>query len=238
LDYDVAAEDVFGILIHTETGPFIHVKVDKSKYEVRADMSKESALESAQLYANVNYTDADTFTASVQMITRNCDAADVRAPQTIVLDVVSKKGAKQGKAMLYMPRWLFKNDEVTCDTAPTDATKMTLYTDYVCDDMATTASIHMIPVTVSDVGNFGNYEAADFCANFPDYCVAGKSFGDPNVIATTYTNPFCITSDKATWGGACSSAETAISTPEYSDASHWILPTSIPSLAVILPSTL
>ena len=249
IDYDVTSFSLYKILIHSSKGVFLYLSVDETKDEKVYDVKLDSAnvpgdeeSNGAVMQIHLLYTDENDLHIESSMTSMACEDDDVRAPGSFVVRVNKENGVWQGKAMMYSPRWLWSEsfgDVMTCASEPTSTSKMNFFTDFVGNDTNTTAALYMMPSSISDVDQFASYTAADFCTNYPSWCVSGHSFGDANPISS-YSNPFCVdgaTSD-STWGGACSSSSEPISTPSFSAETDWTTPNDLQDLTITLPTTL
>jgi hypothetical protein len=165
-----------------------------------------------------------------------CQEGQLGAPEDLSVNVQVIDSVWQGKAMLYLPRWLLGN-EGTCATAPSVATINNIYTDFVGDATHATLSLYMIPGGVATVQDFSSYAASKFCDNFTGICHNGQAQLDQNP-PSAYLNPTCIAGDAApTWGSACKSDVAKIATPTYSDASLWLQPQALQTFKVTMPTT-
>jgi hypothetical protein len=240
IDYKVESETDYIFLLHSATGPFLHLTVNGSVINVKADFAyspeeDEDSPEEGKIETEIDFTDTDNFTADIKILGMGCQDSDVRAPSSIAINMKKADGVWQGKAMMYMPRWLV-DDSTACTFTPTNASKMFIYTDFVGDDEGSSMNLYMMPNSVSTAAAIANYPASAFCDNF-GICNNGYGFGDQNPIAS-YENSACITTTASTWGAACSSANTLISTPTFSDPSLWYLPSDFQNATVTVPKTL
>lgn len=242
VEYNIESASKYSLLFHTSAGVFLHLLIDGLTYTMkvnidRAPASKNEQGASGQLHAIISYTASDEFNIDIKLANRICQANDVRAPQNLAINIKKNQQAWQGKAMLYMPRWLFAGNSVSCDTPTTDNLAITLYSDFVGDDTNTTAAIYLAPRTKTDT-DFTTFSASNFCTNFNNLCSNGYGFGDSNPISN-YTNNFCVTSSTSTWGQSCTtSTNSLISEGTFSDASLWIAPSELVNQDVTIPDSL
>ncbi|MGE0174988.1 MAG: hypothetical protein AB7T49_19500 [Oligoflexales bacterium] len=237
LEYDITSSTEFKLLISSADGPFVHLDVNDNVYKIQfdsANMGEEDA-GIAKVTATITYTDEENFAVDFVMDGMECNDDDVQAPGAIAINIQHTDGVAQGKAMMYMPRWMGDN---TCESTPTSETKAFIYTDFVGDDTNTTAAVYALKDSVSNADSFSDYEMSDFCTNYSDQCNNGYAFGSASPIADLYKNNFCVTADDTEWGATCDSSSDLISTPEYSDADLWILPSDFDDLEIELPESL
>lgn len=239
IDYDITDSANFKILMHVTAGPALYLSVADGHYEVIADIGlMPDADKGGKLHSVIEYTDDTHFTVATNFFTEDCDPTDVRAPQNFDMNIARAGDVWKGKAMLYMPRWATAGDP-TCDMVPTDTSKLGFYTDFVGDDAVSTASIYFIPYTTTSLASIETFAVSNLCSNWSGLCNNGYGFGDSSPVSS-YGNAFCI--DKAasstTWKSACSSTNTDISTPVYSDASNWKLPSEVANPTITMPTAL
>ncbi|WP_141732717.1 hypothetical protein [Oligoflexus tunisiensis] len=242
VDYEITSDTVFKFLIHSTKGPFMHLDVADNVYKIKFDGANSDEEEGegdgggpASVETTITYTDENNFEVDLFLDGMECSGNDVQAPASIAINIKYVEGVAQGKAMMYLPRWLGNN---TCETTPTAETKMFIYTDFAGDSTNTTGALYMVKNTISDVSAFSDWEVADFCTNFSSQCQNGAAFGEQTPIADRYKNNFCVTTDDVEWATTCTSSSTLISTPTFSAASTWILPTDLEARDVTLPSAL
>ncbi len=238
IDYVIESETAFKILMVGETKPFLNLEVDGATITIQADMSQapDSEGDSGKVETTINFTDEDNFTVDLHLIGMGCSDDDIRAPQNLGINIVKTAGVSQGKAMLYLPRWQIE-EGTKCTFVPTDASKVFIYTNFVGDDDGSSLSLHVMPITVEDAGDFDTYAASAFCDNFPSSCNSGYGFGDPNPVST-YTNPACVKVDSTDWGTACTSSNDLISTPTFSSTANWVLPRDLSELDIEVPEAI
>ena len=247
IDYNATSATAYSLLFHGAAAPFMELQVDGGQYILTADFSKGPDFDPSSgpswMTSTINFTDQNNFTIDVKLGGFPCSAQDVGSPNAIAVNLAVVDGVWQGKAMLYLPRWLGSN---TCTTTPTAATKMFIYSDFVGDATNTTMALYMMPDTVTAATAFSTYAATNFCTNFSGECTNGKAGFDSGAVSS-YGNPACITPNAgggwgsaatANWGSPCTSTNTEISTPTYSDASLWTLPSDLESLTVTVPASL
>ena len=238
--YSVTSFSNYQILIKNYLDVSIsHVTVNSSNINVVTDLALLTGSQaSGILDVKINYTDQSNFDVDVALVDIDCDPVDVHAPQNMLIKIGNSAGVLKGKAMMYLPRWLFSDlNPLTCADEPTVASKATLYTDFVGDVSNTSAAIFIMPTTVSVIADIPNYPGSSFCTNFPAWCLAGFGLGDVNPVSS-YANNFCITNTNATWNMACNSSVTDIATPNYSASSNWISPADFASLVATVPNNL
>ena len=241
VDYEVTTYSQYRILIKdSQLNPIAYFDVNSSLVHITADIdSLSNGKDSGQLDIIIDFTDLNNYQMDMVLTDAKCDATDVGAPQNMAIKLQRASGVLKGKAMLYHPRFIFSDAApMTCKDAGTPASKMLFYTDFVGDDSNTTAAIYLMPPTVDNIANITDYAASAFCTNFPDWCTSdGHAFGDPNPV-TDYGNDFCVTGSASTWNAACSSSESDIATPNYSDSSNWIVPMEFTGMTVTVPDSL
>lgn len=238
LDYKITSSTEYELLFHTDAGPFMYLSVDGNVYELKGDMGNAPDNDGGGgvIHSTVTFTDEDNFDVDVRILGMPCEDSDVRAPGNIAVKVHKESGVWQGKAMLYLPRWL-TGDGADCSLEPSDETKLFLYTDFVGNDASTTAALYMANATVTTSGQLADWTAADFCGNWSTACNNGYSFGDPNPVAT-YENNFCVSNESTAWGSNCGSDEGLISNGDFGSADDWILPAELGDLNSDLPTSL
>jgi hypothetical protein len=237
VDYNATSATDYSLLFHSSSAPFLELVVKDGTYTINMDATKSpnyDATGPGALTAVINYTDDANFTVDTKLLSFTCDPNDVSAPGGIDINISLASGAWQGKAMMMLPRF---GNGLTCNTAPSSSTRLFIYSDFVGDATNTTLSLYMLPDSVTSASDFSTYPGSAFCANFP-LCQSGYGFGDTKPVAS-YKNPACVepTGDP-TWGAACTSSDTKISTPTFSDPSLWTLPSALESATVTVPSTL
>lgn len=245
VQYCVKSGSDFRIILDTATGAFIYLDVDDKTYTLK--FNGENAPEEdgddgggpGKIEAVVNYVSESEFSVNVTLAEMACDPNDVAAPGDVIIKIDVKDGVWKGKAMMYHPRWMGSGSELACTDTPTDSTAIGIYTDFVGDATNTTAAVHLLPRTVSDVANIPNYSLADICTHWPSGCnQSGAGFGSQNVLATSYQNNFCAENGAATWNTNCTSDSDAIANGSFSAASEWIIPSELKDLTVSIPEEL
>lgn len=229
VEYNVTSAANYQLrFLDKDSKPLIYLDVDSSaatkKYKMFfavgavADEGEEKTDE--RMEANFEYVDDTHFTADIVTSGKACDPDDFRAPEKFHINVIRADDVWQGKAMLHHPRFLMDENDSPCDQEATDSSGMFMYTDFVGNDTNTTASLYMMKESVTDMSaaNLASWGASAFCSNF-SLCMNDHGFGDPNPVSS-YTNPFCVTADDATWGGACAD----FGVDDYSADSLWDVP--------------
>lgn len=224
--YNKTSDSEFSILGRDSNNqPFIYVRAADMRYEVRSNFAKlpdevgsaSDEVEAVQL--NIDYTSANQWVLTVTLYMPGCDPNDVGKPEIIRLYVTKSGSLWKGKAMMYNPRWGGDN-EVNCETEPSDATAKCLYTDFVADDSAGKASVFILPRTISDVNLITDYGI--------------------NVMNGSLTNPFCNPTQTmaAVWDNACSDYSATVSTTDFGPATEWTTPSDLYQVDVALPDSL
>lgn len=243
VDYDITSATVYRLLISSTTGPFISLDVNGNVYRIQLDSSNSPDEDQgegdgggpAKIETQITYTDENTFSVNLLLNGMACKPDDVQAPGAIGIDIQYANGVAQGKAMMYLPRWMGNN---SCETEPTADSKAFIYTDFVGDDSNTTAALYLMKNSVSSVDVFPDWEIADFCSNYADQCNNGYAFGMPVKIEDAFKNNFCVTQDDTEWGKTCSSESPLISTPTYSASTLWTVPSQFEAKSITLPTSL
>lgn len=238
INYDMKSDTKWDVILHTAKGPFVDLAVDGSNYTVQFNQANEGTGLKMEDGGNggagrieVAYVDDEHFDIEIKFGGMGCQENDVRAPQNMIIKI-SRDGAKwQGKAMLYMPRWIGQDPK--CSDAIVDASKMFFYTDFVASEDNATAAIYLADHTVTTADKLPDHEASDFCTNHPTMCNNGQSMGDPNPVSS-YTNPFCASDAGTNWGSACE----GLPATDFSSADEWELGTQLSDLSITLRSSL
>lgn len=240
IDYDVTSGSDYTLILHSTKGPFIYLDVDETQsrksYQAKwnsanaPDENGDEGMGNAQI--DIDYVSDSDFNMTVRISDMTCKDEDVRAPEKLAIHINKSSGTWKAKAMIYQPRWLVQ-DGTKCSFTPTDSSKMFMYTDIISDEDSATASLYLMPSSVSSTSDFSNWPASDFCTNFSGSCQNGYGFGDPNPVSS-YKNSFCATSSSATWNSECS----GLAASDFSAASNWIVPTDLDDISVSVPSSL
>ncbi|MGE0173938.1 MAG: hypothetical protein AB7T49_14170 [Oligoflexales bacterium] len=240
VDYNITSESKYKLIFSSELGPFVYISVDGSNVDLHVkgeNLPPEEGDEEGapgDITMTLDYTDEDTFETKVQL-EMGCDDEDVKGPGRFAIDLVRTEGVTQGKAMMYHPRWI---GEATCETESTVESSMFIYTDFVGDDTNTTAALYLLSGNATSTDEFEGYAASEFCNHWVDECDGGGVYnGDSEVVADTYKNNICITADEAEWDTTCESDSDLVSTPTFSDAALWIVPSDLMTLEPEFPES-
>lgn len=224
----------------TGSNPYVYMSVNGGTYTLKVDANyAETSPAAQQIEATITYTSATDWTVDVFFGNDVCDSTDVGQPSKAHIKLTKANGLWTGKAMLYVPRWQSPGTTLTCaSTAGTS--EITMYTDFVGNDVSTKAALYLIPASVSDLSSpaISTYDLPDFCTNFGSSCGAGPG-QVPVGFLDAKTNNWCTTGagTTPTWGDSCST-NTAVNAASFSSLSEWTAPAALETKTVTMPTTL
>lgn len=214
---------------------------------IRSALGGEAPTSNEKIQVTLNYTDSDNWTVDSRVVGLACEAGDVAAPSTIIIKVAKSNGIWTGKAMMYHPRWV--GSSLTCSTTPSDTIATCIYSDFVANNSAAKANVYMLARNVAAISS--TYSIERWCTNYTTSLYGGSSTTCTDLYknsttglgsAADYTSPFCMDpssgSPVATWNSTCSTLNSTVSASEFGSSSDWIVPSSIYSEEVTIPSSL
>lgn len=190
------------------------------------------------------FTDADNWSAVAFMSTTACDDNDVGAPGNLRVQMTKTAGLWKGKAMMYNPRGASGTNQApgnpdvaqTCAVDPTDHTAFAMYTDFMADAAASTATVYLMQRNVANVSDISPYTLDQMYINVPWF-----SNNATQSSVSGFGVPFCIPTSTmvGTWDDHCASVTaSAVSTASYGPATDWIAPATFYPMTVELPTSL
>ena len=239
--YNIVSPTDFQVHTKTSKGPTMFTTVKGNAIEFQTDdtnrLTNSSSESPSRVHTKITYTDDQNFEVDLKLHMTECNDRDVRSPARIRVKVKYSDGIRTGKAQMYNPLWLIDNDD-TCDTIVTDATKIFIFTDFVGDDSSTTAALHLLNSSVTDKLDFPDWSFDQIPGNFPQICDGNYCMGEQKE-ATSYNNNFCVKPQVTTvWGGSCTSSDARISSGVFLDVADWLLPAEMSVLVDEIPTSL
>ena len=237
ISWNKTSGDVWSILMRGTGGDTLsYISINNGVYTLKFDMNKsEDTPINRQFETTVTYTGADNWSVDIFSFNGVCDALDPSDPSKVHIKISKAAGLWTGKAMLYFPRWKAPNTTVDCNTV---GSTITMYTDFVGNDISTKAALYLIPSTESgDLSNIATFDIPDFCTNFGSACGGA---GEPTAGAlAAYPNNWCTTGAgvNPTWGDNCA-ANAPVSGASFSAGSNWTAPDDLVIKTVNMPASL
>ena len=236
--YSKVNDGNFSILAKTNPGgaPFFYASLAGSVFTVKIDIANMpggtggGGPTQGVFEITGTYTDTDSWNVITHMAGMDCQADDVGAPGSLRVQVTKANGVWKGKTMMYNPQF-GASGGTNCATPVTDSTAMTLYTDFVADDLAAKASVYAMKRNHGTVADINSFALKDL----------GNIYSlPPGTNLSAYSNPFCnpSSSNTAIWGNSCGAISAAVAAADFSPSTDWVAPSSFYPIALTLPSSL